>query len=1014
MNEKRKKEFPDDGPPRKKKKIKKEPSLSTQQGWKILTDADFANVTHHKPYSGDIPEYRYCSKGSFILGVKLPLLETADLLGLDRINHLDLCDLTSTARYFSSLQQLRFRDKSFEQIRIAKRSWDPNGVQKGLLGLVLNEGDSIISEEAWESEVHFESDNCRTQTIDSYNYQLTTDLNSKTRSDPLNVQAWCILADFQKYLPRMKKNQTERVLSIYKKALEYNSTSDRLLIRYLRTASDTPDQADVLWDQKLREHPNKPLLFQEYFKYRMSLPNFSVTTHRDICAYCMKVLRAARNKLVSKTKFHDGHGFFYDLSSIEETCWMVFHHLMTLERQAGYVERSTAMLQAIIEFNWFPPPNLLTYEERISYFEAFWEYETPRVGEPGALGWNHWQFLFKQGGAPNTEDAQPFPPGTIASSKHVIWSKDNDHLIPKNLPTGVANRWVRKWLSEEEKLNVYNWLPYRGNPDDTEDLERFVMFDDIKELLFEISDETLKQKILVDTLEAIGIEDRVVQLGLRSDQPSAVPQEFFETIPGMEESFRPYASPDETEDLLRRQYQKADVEDQADALGWLKDNLGLEMDTPQSHSLVREIDDQNIIFAWNIFQLLQNNLTTLCLKGLALGLECANKGLESARKLAKKFLKKESTNLRLWNIYAQMELSHGRLKDARRVYKIALKQLGGVPQSEGRYAPLLFWNCFDLEVSRLGSGLKASRSVVCWDILLSCAEGAYNPMKKDASISSIPKTRILKAQQRFLQLLQSQDSLIWKCESAIYRNQKYRDLGSVPVPAGVYLGFCYAYLILFTSGVQEAKNIIERHVLPKVSYGFPQDWVLNQLQVLVERGVYSGSHTIIPSTLLESLQKSPRHTKLLRKILVHINAIPRFKLGLFFDGLLEDVNDSTPNDMGYMYLIAHELKQKSDKNRIRSLFEKNLSFLHGQSLVALWRLYIVLEMNQWGDVNADNQSHVIAKDVWYRAVHACTWSKQLWIDGFRWFGPLFSEEELLEVFKLMSDKEIRLRSKLRS
>ena len=63
---------------------------------------------------------------------------------------------------------------------------------------------------------------------------------------------------------------------------------------------------------------------------------------------------------------------------------------------------------------------LLTYEERISYFEAFWEYETPRVGEPGALGWNHWQFLFKQGGAPNTEDAQPFPPGTIASSKHVV------------------------------------------------------------------------------------------------------------------------------------------------------------------------------------------------------------------------------------------------------------------------------------------------------------------------------------------------------------------------------------------------------------------------------------------------------------------------------------------------------------------------------------------------------------------------------------------------------------------
>jgi len=1017
IQQKRKKQRTEaDGPPRKKIKQEKD---SNTESWEIVKEGDFANVTHHKPYTEDIPVYRHCSKGAFILGAHLSLIETADILDLDRIKEEDLCDLSWTLRYFSTLQQLRFRDKGFEQVHIVERSWDPDGVRKGLLGLVLTQAAPKRNDKSWESdEVHFPSDsNAGSQTLDDYMYKVTSDLNGKTRSDPMNTQAWCSLADFQKFMPRAKNGQTDRVLSIYKKALEYNSTSDRLLVRLLRTASDLPDKADVLWDQKLREHPNKPLLYNEYFKYRMGLPNFSVTTHRDICAYCMKVLRAARNKLVAKTKFHDGHGFFYDLSSIEQTCWTVYLDLMTLERQAGYLERATAMLQAIVEFNFFTPPNLMIYEERITYFEAFWESETPRIGEPGALGWRQWQYLFKQDMNPNPEDAEPFPNGNISRSKHVLWTKEGTHLVPKELPSGVANRWVRKWLKNEENLGVYNWLPYHGNPSETEDFERFVMFDDIKELLFEVTDETLKQKILVDSLEALGIEDSVISLGLRSERPSDSPQELFETMPNFNQCIQPYASPKDAEELTRRQYQKADVEDQADALSWLKDNLGLDMEDSQPQpSLVREVDDQNVIFAWNMFQLLQNDRETLCLKGLSLGLECANKGIECGRKLAKKLLKKEPTNLRLWHIYAQMEFTQGRLKDARRVYKIALKQLGGVPQSEGRYAPLIFWHCFETEVARLGPDAKPARSAVCWDVLLSCAEGVYNPMKKEATIASIPKTRILKAQQRFMQLLQSQDGLIWKCESLVYRNQTYQDLGSVPVPAGVYLGLCYAYLTLFTADVHEAKKVIKTYVLPKVSYGIPQDWVLNELQILVELGARSGPglHEVVTSTLLESLEKSPQHTGLLKKVLIHINAIPRFKLGLFFDGLLENSDDSMKSSLGYLYLIAHELKQNSDVTRLRSLFEKNMSLLHGHKSVALWRLYTVLELNQWDKADSRDQPSSIAKDVWYRAIHSCSWSKQLFLDGFRWFGPLFSEDELLEIFKLMSDKEIRLRSKLRS
>lgn len=86
----------------------------------------------------------------------------------------------------------------------------------------------------------------------------------------------------------------------------------------------------------------------------------------------------------------------------------------------------------------------------------------------------------------------------------------------------------------------------------------------------------------------------------------------------------------------------------------------------------------------------------------------------SAKKLAKDMLKDRSSNLILWNGYAQMEKSHGRLKEvhflgwlcstgqmadlgfffffwqARRVYQTALASYRQFPESDQQSAPLLY------------------------------------------------------------------------------------------------------------------------------------------------------------------------------------------------------------------------------------------------------------------------------------------------------------------------------------
>jgi hypothetical protein len=71
--------------------------------------------------------------------------------------------------------------------------------------------------------------------------------------------------------------------------------------------------------------------------------------------------------------------------ALEERALLLVLAYCSVERQAGYAERALAVLQALLEVNFKCPPKLqqnVTRETFLSFFQAFWDAEVPRIGEP--------------------------------------------------------------------------------------------------------------------------------------------------------------------------------------------------------------------------------------------------------------------------------------------------------------------------------------------------------------------------------------------------------------------------------------------------------------------------------------------------------------------------------------------------------------------------------------------------------------------------------------------------------
>jgi len=96
--------------------------------------------------------------------------------------------------------------------------------------------------------------------------------------------------------------------------------------------------------------------------------------------------------------------------------------------------------------------------------------------------------------------------------------------------------------------------------------------------------------------------------------------------------------------------------------------------------------------------------------------------------------------------------------------------------------------------------------------------------------------------------------------------------------------------------------------------------------------------------------------------------------------------------------------QSKKSYRIHSLMERATSYPGMQHCVLIWRMYMAYEA---ACGNFDN-----CRRVFFRAIHACPWSKSVWCDGLQHLSRHLPGRQLKDLMDMMQTKDILIRTDL--
>ncbi|KAI3946204.1 hypothetical protein MKW98_008797 [Papaver atlanticum] len=151
---------------------------------------------------------------------------------------------------------------------------------------------------------------------------------------------------------------------------------------------------------------------------------------------------------------------------------------------------------------------------------------------------------------------------------------------------------------------------------------------------------------------------------------------------------------------------------------------------------------------------------------------------------------------------------------------------------------------------------------------------------------------------------------------------------------------------------------------------------------------------------LQGLQIYPYNPKLFTS-LVEIGCL--YTVPVKLRRMFDEYCQKRPSVIAWLFAVSYELDKECSRHRIHALFERALANDKLEHSVILWRCYIAYELDVVCNPSA-------AKRVFFRAIHACPWSKKLWLDGFLKLNSILTVKELSDLQEVMRDKEIHLRT----
>ncbi|KAK1970379.1 DUF1740-domain-containing protein [Colletotrichum sublineola] len=827
------------------------------------------------------------------------------------------------------------------------------------------------------SDTDFDSDSQGLDLdVDNPLKQRSMQLSRLIKEHPENIDAWLELIKHQDVLLNAGQSLDRDVtkaevhsfaeikMSMFESALakaKKPEDEERLLLGLMLEGSKvwSISKLDSRWESVAKTHDSSFCLWKSRADHKLtSIFTFQYT---DIKAMHINRLRAISKQAKVSSSPNPGHLTNSSETSRYEQMIFVFLRATRFAYGAGLRELAIAAWQALLELNLQRPSNFedRTQSEILDSFKDFWEDESPRIGEKNALGWNYY---VRANGA--VDLAEP-------------WRDDNSIQ---------GSRDVYKSWGATERLRATNArIPARATDDALEeDPYRVVMFSDIEEMLFVIPSGVVPTiwKQLVDafllfcclppafrtsewteaaendTLVAGNMslfENDVLQ---KPNEPDVM-DESKKTPVFRQDGSRFAASPD----LL---FAGSD---------WFSLFSGW--------TTTSKTSDGPVDLAWlaNALRLLASSKGLGELAEYSLSIEAINDP-SNIKKRARAFIKQEPANLRLYNAYALAEFACGRHEVGQQVVTSAT----GLISTSNSSDSLILWKTWAWMDLHAGNNVQA--------IARLCA--ATDGSSRDVMITA--PSQWLKAHQ----------SLLAKLERQIFDGR---------LDDAIITAECLALLVYLTS--QESSEPTSE-AQGSISAAMERMW--NMSSELCTRGQ---SKSPVHERLLQAgarllyhhASRGPFRRAYLREQLSHfIELFPRntMFLSLFswasttfgIDDPVRDIlrkiaftngNDCISNRI---FAVRYEL-QKGNVHSTQTAFERALDTPACSSNPDFWRCYIKFSY-------ARKQFRAKAKDIFFRALRHCPWSKDLALEAYTTLINVMDDFELRSVFNTMSSKGLRV------
>ncbi|KAL8927299.1 MAG: hypothetical protein Q9208_002476 [Pyrenodesmia sp. 3 TL-2023] len=308
-------------------------------------------------------------------------------------------------------------------------------------------------------------------------------LSRQVEEDPTDWVSWLALVELQdeadgffdvssegRRTNAERRSNAEVDLSIYEKALESVTDPEgreRLYLGMMFKAPRVwePKRCASKWQKILKEHRSSHRLWKRYLDFHQSrLSDFSLEETRK---HYLDLLQDVRKGQAPDQEARGSRPYSIQL--------YILLRLTLLLREGDYTELAVAIWQALLEFTFNKPhhlrsdPSQKMHDASLLAFEEFWESEVPRIGEPNAKGWLNYQ----------NDGNEQAPPSAAMDS-----------------PSRPDSSAPKVWADAEREASSCLKMASRAIDASGEDPYRVALFSDIQPILSDLPTSSEQQAIV--------------------------------------------------------------------------------------------------------------------------------------------------------------------------------------------------------------------------------------------------------------------------------------------------------------------------------------------------------------------------------------------------------------------------------------------------------------------------------------------------------------------------------------